>query len=45
MVGPVGVKTGSQDKLDIPDIFALPQADVQKLLYHDPAGWRPTPKR
>ena len=36
MVGPVGVKVGSQDKLDIPDIFALPQADVQKLLYHDP---------
>ena len=37
MVGPVGVKVGSADKLDIPDIFAMPQADVQKLLYHDPA--------
>lgn len=37
MVGPVGVKTGPADKLDIPDIFAMPQADVQKLLYHDPA--------
>ena len=36
MVGPVGVKVGSADKLDIPDIFAMPQADVQKLLYHDP---------
>jgi pimeloyl-ACP methyl ester carboxylesterase len=37
MVGPVGVKTGSPDKLDIPDIFAMPQSDVQKLVYHDPS--------
>jgi pimeloyl-ACP methyl ester carboxylesterase len=37
MVGPVGVKVGSADKLDIPDIFAMPQADVNKLIYHDPA--------
>jgi pimeloyl-ACP methyl ester carboxylesterase len=45
MVGPVGVKTGSQDKLDIPDIFALPQADVQKLMFHDPAKMAPDPKK
>jgi pimeloyl-ACP methyl ester carboxylesterase len=45
MIGPVGVKTGSQDKLDIPDIFALPQADVQKLLYHDPAKMAPDTKK
>ena len=37
MVAPVGIKAGPADKLDIPDIFAMPQADVQKLLYHDPA--------
>ncbi len=37
MVGPVGVKVGSADKLDIPDIFAMPQDDASKLLYHDPA--------
>ena len=37
MVGPVGVKVGSADKLDIPDIFAMPQADVNKLVYHDPS--------
>ena len=43
MVAPVGVKVGSQDKLDIPDIFAMPQADVQKLLYHDPARMAPEP--
>ncbi len=45
MVGPVGVKVGSPDKLDIPDIFAMPQADVQKLLYHDPARMAPDPKK
>jgi pimeloyl-ACP methyl ester carboxylesterase len=37
MVAPVGIKVGPPDKLDIPDIFAMPQADAQKLLYHDPA--------
>ena len=37
LLSPVGVKTGPVDKLDIPDIFAMPQADVQKLIYHDPA--------
>ena len=35
LVGPVGVKVGSSDRLDIPDIFAMPQADVNKLIYHD----------
>jgi len=44
MVGPVGVKTGSADKLDIPDIFAMPQADVDKLVYHDPARMVPDTK-
>jgi pimeloyl-ACP methyl ester carboxylesterase len=37
MVGPVGIKVGPPDKLDIPDIFAMPQADVEKLIFHDPA--------
>jgi len=41
MAGPVGVKVGSADKLDIPDIFAMPQADVQKLLFHDPVRMTP----
>src|SRR3954462_14290331 len=41
MVGPVGFKVASQEKLDPPDIFALPKADVQKLLYHDPAKMAP----
>ena len=45
MVSPVGVKLGSPDKLDIPDIFALPQADVQKLTYHDPAKMAADPAK
>ena len=37
LVGPGGVKEGPGDKLDIPDIWAMPQEDVNKLLFHDPA--------
>jgi pimeloyl-ACP methyl ester carboxylesterase len=36
LVAPVGVKTGPADKLDIPDLFAMPQGDVDKLVYRDP---------
>ena len=36
LVSPVGVKLGSPDKLDIPDVFAMPQADFDKLVYKDP---------
>jgi pimeloyl-ACP methyl ester carboxylesterase len=36
LVSPVGIKVGPADKLDIPDIFAMPEEDVQRLLYHDP---------
>jgi pimeloyl-ACP methyl ester carboxylesterase len=42
-VGPVGVKLGSRDTLDIPDIFALPAAAIEKLLYHDPERFRADP--
>jgi len=45
LAGPVGVKTGPADRLDIPDIFALPQADVEKLLFHDPERMRADPAR
>ena len=41
MVGPVGVKVGAPDKLDIPDIFAMPQDEATKLLFHDPARMKP----
>jgi pimeloyl-ACP methyl ester carboxylesterase len=35
LVGPVGVKLGPPDKLDIPDIFAMAQDKVTRLIYHD----------
>jgi pimeloyl-ACP methyl ester carboxylesterase len=36
LIGPVGVKTGPPDKLDIPDIFAMSQEALNKLRFHDP---------
>jgi pimeloyl-ACP methyl ester carboxylesterase len=36
LVSPVGVKVGPTDKLDIPDIFAMPLDRVSKLLFHNP---------
>jgi pimeloyl-ACP methyl ester carboxylesterase len=45
LVGPVGVKTGPVDRLDIPDIFALPQSELEKLLFHDPERMRADPSR
>ena len=41
MIGPVGVKAGSADKLDVPDIFAMPQDEANKLLFYDPARMTP----
>ena len=35
LVGPVGVKIGPPDKLDIPDIFAMAQDKVARLIFHD----------
>lgn len=37
LVGPEGVKTGRRDQLDIPDIFAMPQEEMARLRFHDPA--------
>lgn len=37
LIGPVGVKTGAPDKLDIPDVFALPREELDRLRFHDPA--------
>jgi pimeloyl-ACP methyl ester carboxylesterase len=37
LIGPVGVKTGKPDKLDIPDIFAMPRDKLDRLRFHDPA--------
>jgi pimeloyl-ACP methyl ester carboxylesterase len=45
LVGPEGVKTGPVDKLDIPDIFAMPQDAVERLLFHNPERMRIDPSR
>jgi pimeloyl-ACP methyl ester carboxylesterase len=45
LVAPVGVKTGSVDKLDIPDIFAAPQERVNEWLFHDPSKYVIDPSR
>jgi pimeloyl-ACP methyl ester carboxylesterase len=45
LVGPVGVKTGPIDRLDIPDIFAIPQSEMERLLFHDPERMRVDPSR
>lgn len=41
LIAPVGVKVGPVDKLDIPDMFAMPPAKLQAMLFHDPAAFRP----
>ena len=41
LIGPVGVKTGAPDRLDIPDMFTMPPAQLQKIMFHDPEKFRP----
>ena len=43
LVAPVGVKLGPADRLDLPDIFAMPQERLHALLHHDPAAMRVDP--
>jgi pimeloyl-ACP methyl ester carboxylesterase len=43
LVAPVGVKLGPSDRLDIPDIFAMPQDRLHRLLHHDPEAMREEP--
>ena len=40
---PVGVKTGPTDRLDIPDVFAMPEEELARLMFHDPAMGRLDP--
>ena len=44
LIAPVGVKVGSADRLDVPDIFAMPADEVDKLLRHDPSKSKVDPK-
>jgi pimeloyl-ACP methyl ester carboxylesterase len=36
LISPVGVKVGPADKLDVPDIFAMPRDKLNRLMFHDP---------
>jgi len=45
LVGPVGVKTGPADRLDIPDMFVMAPPDVQKMMFHDPAKMAVDPSK
>jgi len=45
LVCPEGVKVGLPDKLDIPDIYALPYDELERISYHDPARMHVDPSR
>jgi len=37
LLAPLGIKVGDRETRDIPDIFALPPAEVLRLKYYDPS--------
>jgi pimeloyl-ACP methyl ester carboxylesterase len=41
LVGPVGIKTGPRNRLDIPDIFGVSQEKLAEMMFHEPAKFRP----
>jgi pimeloyl-ACP methyl ester carboxylesterase len=41
LIGPSGIKVGSRDTLDIPDIFAMTPAEFEKRLFRDPEKFHP----
>ncbi|MGE5145366.1 MAG: alpha/beta fold hydrolase [Candidatus Eiseniibacteriota bacterium] len=45
LIGPIGVKLGPADRLDLPDIFVIPPDAVQRLLFHDPERFRMNPSK
>ncbi len=46
LVSPVGIKVGPRDRLDIPDVFFTPRAELDALMYANPAksGFTPDGK-
>jgi pimeloyl-ACP methyl ester carboxylesterase len=45
LVAPEGVKVGPPDRLDIPDIYAMPADELERISYHDPARMQVDPSR
>lgn len=41
LIGPAGIKVGSRDALDIPDIFAMTPAEFEKRLFRNPEKFHP----
>ena len=40
LVSPVGIKVGTRDKLDIPDVFYMPQNELDALMYAHPEKFK-----
>jgi pimeloyl-ACP methyl ester carboxylesterase len=43
LIGPLGIKVGPVDKLDVPDIFAMSRSELDRRLYARPEKWRLDP--
>jgi pimeloyl-ACP methyl ester carboxylesterase len=43
LIAPIGIKIGAIDRLDLPDIFAMPRREVERLFYARPERWRLDP--
>jgi pimeloyl-ACP methyl ester carboxylesterase len=45
LVSPEGVKVGPPDRLDIPDIYAMPADQLERISYHDAAHMHDDPAK
>jgi pimeloyl-ACP methyl ester carboxylesterase len=45
LVDPVGIKVGPTDRLDIPDVYAMSQDQLNSMLYAEPDKWKPDPSK
>ena len=45
LVAAEGVKVGPPDRLDIPDIYAMPADELERISYHDPEQMQVNPAR
>ena len=43
LIAPLGIKIGPVDRLDVPDLFALPQREIEKLFFAEPENFRLDP--
>lgn len=41
LIGPSGIKVGSRDELDIPDVFAMSPEEFESRLFRDPKKFHP----